>query len=41
MYIKNLSIRNFRNFQSTKLNFKKECVNTIVGENSSDLLPVD
>ena len=35
MYIKNLSIRNFRNFQSTKLNFKKECVNTIVGENSS------
>jgi len=35
MYIKNLSIRNFRNFKSTKLNFKKECVNTIVGENSS------
>ncbi len=35
MYIKNISIRNYRNFRNAKLNFEKECVNTIVGENSS------
>lgn len=35
MFIKTLSIRNFRNFKATSLSFKKECVNTIVGENSS------
>ncbi|MEN4871435.1 ATP-dependent nuclease [Kosakonia cowanii] len=35
MFIKTLSLRNFRNFKSTTLTFKKECVNTIVGENSS------
>lgn len=35
MFIKTLSVRNFRNFKATSLSFKKECVNTIVGENSS------
>ena len=35
MYIKNISLRNYRNFFATKLFFKKDCVNTIVGENSS------
>lgn len=35
MFIKTLSLRNFRNFRATSLSFRKECVNTIVGENSS------
>ena len=34
MYISSLSIRNFRNFKSAKLNFKKG-INTIIGENGS------
>lgn len=35
MYIKTLSIRNFRNFHKAKFSFSKDCVNTIVGENSA------
>ena len=35
MYIKELTIRNFRNFSSAKFKFNKNLVNTIIGENAS------
>lgn len=35
MHIKQLIIRNFRNFKSSKFRFTNESVNTILGENAS------
>lgn len=35
MYIKEMTLRNFRNFKSEKFKFSKESVNTLIGENAS------
>ena len=35
MFIKSLSIRNFRNFKASKFQFVRDSVNTILGENAS------
>lgn len=35
MYIKELTLRNFRNFKSEKFKFSKDSVNTLIGENAA------